>query len=35
MAKPTSVSEALWATIALVAPARPASVADRTKAASL
>ena len=35
IAKPASVSEAFWTTIALVAPARPASAADRTKAASL
>ena len=31
----TSVSEASWKTIALVAPARPASAADSTKTASL
>ena len=31
----TSVSEAFWATIALVAPASPASVADSTKADEL
>ena len=31
----TSVSEASWNTSALVAPARPASVADSTKASSL
>jgi hypothetical protein len=35
MCQCTSVSEASWKTIALVAPARPASVADSTKAASL
>src|ERR1700675_3101345 len=31
----TSVSDAFWTTSALVAPARPAITADRTKAASL
>ena len=31
----TSVSEASWNTMALVAPARPASAADSTKAISL
>ena len=31
----TSVSDASWNTIALVAPASPASVADRTNATSL
>ena len=31
----TSVSEASWNTMALVAPARPASAADSTNASSL
>ena len=33
--KPTSLSEAFCTTSALVAPASPASAADRTKAVSL
>jgi len=32
MAKATSVSDPFWATIALVAPASPASAAERVKA---
>ena len=35
MVQCTSVSEASWKTIALVAPARPESVADSAKTISL